>query len=124
MAGPVRPRHGTGAAGDSAGPTQSGPQRDWATQLTGLVATGVAVVRDRSVRPAMIVAAAVMIGLTVLGTVIGMAVLGAVGLARLFNNLAVGHRMWATYCVAGGIFVLLGALVLSVGNRRASRATR
>jgi hypothetical protein len=90
---------------------------DWAARLTSLVATGVALVRDRSVRPAFILATGIVLALSVAGVAVGVLVLIAVGLCRLFDNLVFSGHVWATYFTVGGIFCLAGAFVISLGNK-------
>lgn len=93
------------------------PGQDWAARLTGIIGTGVELVRDKSVRPAFIAAAAIVVALSVSASAVGLVVLVAVGLARLFNDLVFSGRMWATYCLVGGIFALAGAFIIVLGDR-------
>src|SRR5579862_6892823 len=90
---------------------------DWAARLTQLIETGVTLIRDKSVRPALLAATSLVVALAVTGTAVTAAILVAVGLARLFNNLVFGHRMWATFLLDGGIFVLPGVFLLWWGRR-------
>jgi hypothetical protein len=90
---------------------------DLAARLTGYVATAVELIRDKSVRPAFLVASGVVVTLGVLGSAIAALVLVAVGLARLFEALVFSGRMWATDSLVGGIFAVAGLFLIALGNR-------
>jgi predicted membrane channel-forming protein YqfA (hemolysin III family) len=81
------------------------------------VGTFVELIRDHSVRYVLLAAAILVIALGVLGTAVATVILIAVGLSRLFENLVFSGHMWATDTLVGGIFVLLGALSIALGNR-------
>jgi hypothetical protein len=75
---------------------------------------------DRVVRPLLVVARAIIFGLLVAAVAIVIAVLVSVGLVRLLDVYVVGGRVWISYLVIGGLFLVLGAFAWS---QRASGST-
>ncbi len=111
-----------GMATQPAGPpATAASDEDWAARVTGFIATGVELVRDKSVRPAFIAASVIVVALSMSGIAVSLVVLVAVGLTRLFNDLVFSGTVWATYLLVGGIFSLSGAFLIVLGNRIAQR---
>ena len=86
--------------------------RDWPTQITDTAVRLIEQIRDKTTRPAITVARALVFGLVALsiGTVaIFLFVIGAI---RLVNGYLPG-TVWTTYLLFGGIFTLGGAFLFS-----------
>jgi len=85
---------------------------DWATFLTRRLDHAVSLIRDKSLRPAMTAARAIIVGL--LAAVVGIAVLTMVivGLIHLFDTTVFRGHAFATDFLFGGILLLAGAFLL------------
>jgi len=102
----------------SVSPSPNGKGPDWAAQATDIVVNVVQQVRDRTTRPALLVARGVVFGL--LAAILGVAavVLVVVGLVRLVNAYLPGD-VWAAHLLVGGVLTLAG---LVLWTRRRSPA--
>ncbi len=76
-------------------------------------------VHDKAVRPAVVVARALVFGLLIFAGTTMLAVLGSVALLRLFDDYFFSTRQWISYLVLGGLFSLIG---LGAWSRRTARA--
>ena len=94
---------------------------DWVSQLTARLEGFVELLQGYSVRPALGIARALLIG--AVGIIIGLAVLTAllVALTALFNHDVFGGRVWATDFLFGGATMFAGALLFRSGVRRRGR---
>lgn len=108
-------------------PNPSAPSRDpvsgdFAARTADLVQTVVDTVHDKAVRPALLVARAVVFGLIALtmATVAGVASL--IGLVRLLDVYAFGGRVWASDALLGAVCCLAGAVAWS--RRRGPEVAR
>jgi uncharacterized membrane protein len=94
------------------------PPDDWASQLTEKVGQAVEAVRDQTVRPVQKVVRSAIFGVLAFSIVIFILVMLIVGLVRLLNNEVFNQRVWASYFLLGGIFVIGGALISRMGHSR------
>lgn len=99
-----------------------GTDEDLATRATDVIEVVVTTVRDRAVRPALLVARAVVFGLIVLTMLLVVATAGAIGLVRLLDVYAFGGRVWASDAVLGAALCLAGGLAWA--KRRPKAVTR
>jgi hypothetical protein len=84
---------------------------DWAAQLTEKVGQLVELVRDRTVRPVQRAVRLAIFGVLASVVVIFVAIALVIGLLRLLNNEVFAQRVWASYFLIGGIFVVAGTLI-------------
>ena len=91
---------------------------DWAAQLTEKVGQVVALIRDRTVLPVEKFVRAAIFGVMAFLVVIFVLVASAIGLIRLLNNEVFEQRVWASYLLVGGIFVVIGAFISRMRHSR------
>ncbi len=81
---------------------------DWSADVANQIESVVLGVRDKTVRPLTLLSRGLVFGVLV-GIMVQVALAFlAVGIVRLMDIYAFPGRIWATYSVVGGIFVLLG----------------
>jgi hypothetical protein len=86
---------------------------DWTDQVADTIDNAVGTVRDKTVVPAERLVAYVVAGLFVVFLVGALAVLTMVGLFRLVD-VYLPSGSWATWLVFGGVFGIIGLLLLSL----------
>ena len=86
---------------------------DWTDQVADTIDNAVGTVRDKTVVPAERVVAYLVAGLFALFLVGALAVLAVVGLFRLVD-VYLPSGSWATWLVFGGVFGVIGVLLLSL----------
>jgi hypothetical protein len=91
---------------------------DWAAQLTEKVGQVVALIRDRTVLPVEKFVRAAIFGVMAFLVVIFVLVASVIGLIRLLNNEVFDQRVWASYLLVGGIFVVIGAFISRMRHSR------
>jgi|SRR5579862_74737 len=95
-----------------------------AAELPGRAADAVQLlvdtIHDKAVRPAVLGARAVVFGLLIAAMAALLAVMGAVGVVRLLDVYAFGHRVWLSYIVVGGLLTFAGFGVWTRRNPRPS----
>jgi hypothetical protein len=91
---------------------------DWPSQLANRLESTVGVVRDRAVRPATLVVRAVVLGVFAALLAALVVVLLTVTLVRVLDSYVFPGRMWATYTLIGGIFVISGGFLWSIRRSR------
>ncbi|MGA2529420.1 MAG: phage holin family protein [Acidimicrobiales bacterium] len=95
------------------------PHRDdWATQLTEKVGQVVELIRDRTVRPVQKFVRAAIFGVLAFFVVVFVLVAFVIGAIRLLNNEVFNQRVWASYLLIGGIFVVCGAFISRMRHSR------
>ena len=94
------------------------PREDWAAQLTEKVGPVVELIRDRTVRPVQSFVRAAIFGVLAFFVVIFVLVALVIGLIRLLNNEVFDQRVWASYLLVGGIFVVVGAFISRMRHSR------
>ena len=105
------------------GPTGSGPRggglgslgANWPAQVADGVESAVGLVRDKAVRPATVVARALVYGPLVAIVGLMTIVLSAAAAVRGLNEIP-GFRDWISLCAIGGLFTLVGLFLLSRGR--------
>ena len=91
---------------------------DWAAQLTEKVGQVVDVVRDQTVGRVQKVVSAVIFGALAFSIVALIAIMLVVGVVRLLDNEVFNQRVWASYFLIGGIFVVAGTLISTKRHSR------
>jgi len=99
----------------TAGPSSEG---DWAAQLSSKVGQLVEVIRDRTVLPVQRAVRGAIFGVLAFSIVVFVFVALVVGLIRLLNDEVFDGRVWASYLLIGGIFVIAGTLISSMSQSR------
>ena len=94
---------------------------DWPAQIADTAARLVEQVRDKTTRPAITAARAVVFGLLALSIGTVAAFLFLIGTIRLINGYLPG-KVWTTYLLLGGIFTVAGALLFSQRKPRTGHA--
>ena len=98
--------------------SQEAPRDDWAAQLTEKVGQVVELIRDHTVRPVQTFVRAAIFGVLALFVVVFVLVLLVIGVIRLLNNEVFDQRVWASYLLIGGIFVVIGTLISRMRHSR------
>ncbi len=92
----------------------------WPVQAADTIESIVTGVADKTVRPLTLAARGLVFGV-IAGVMAQLAlVFVAIGLIRLLDVYAFRTRVWASYAVVGGIFVLLGSFLWSRRTRRSA----
>lgn len=88
---------------------------NWPAQVADGVEAAVGLVRDKAVRPATVLARALVYG--PLAAIVGLValVLTAVAAVRGLNEIP-GFQDWISLCAIGGLFTLAGLFLLSRGR--------
>lgn len=92
------------------------PQPDWASRVTAVVESVVELIRDKSLRPALVAVKLILIGLVATAIAMMLLVLGIVGVVRLLTH-AFGGRVWAADLVVGGALALAGGGLFQLSKR-------
>jgi hypothetical protein len=82
---------------------------DWPDRLADLIDDVVGLVRDRAVRPLMLLARIVVFAAVLFALGATATALIAIGLVRLLNAEAFDGRVWAAEALVGAVLVALGA---------------
>ena len=86
---------------------------DWPTKATDAVDTLVALLRDKTVRPATLAARAIIFGIIIFAAAVTVVTLLSITLIRL---LTIYGRVWASDLLVGVLFVVVGLLAWSQRN--------
>lgn len=100
----------------------TGAVADLPAKAAAQVEAVVEVLRDKSVRPVYTVVQAVIFGLIGLFMLIVIVVLVSVGILRLLDTYVFPGRVWASYTVLAGIFVIAGLFLLSLRKKALNRS--
>jgi len=98
--------------------SQEAPRDDWAAQLTEKLGQVVELIRDHTVRPVQTFVGAAIFGTLAIFVVVFVVVALAIGLVRLLDNEVFDQRVWASYLLIGGIFVLTGTFISRMRHSR------
>ena len=82
--------------------------RDWAGEVLTRVDRVVDGVQDKAILPLVTVARAIVFGIIIAVMGLASAVLLALGIARVLNNYVAHHRVWISYSIVGGLFLVIG----------------
>lgn len=94
---------------------------DLPRRATDAVQLVVDTIHDKAVRPAALIARAIVFGLIVTTLALVLLVLGSLAVLRLFDVYVFTHRVWLSYVVLGGALTLAG---LAAWSRRSVRGAR
>jgi hypothetical protein len=91
--------------------TAAAPGEDLAAQVTDTIDRYIGLVRDRTTRPALIASRALVFGLML--AILGISAIVLVSIAWTTLITALVKKVWITHFITGGIFVLLGAFLMT-----------
>jgi hypothetical protein len=94
---------------------------DWPAQIADTAVRFIEQVRDKTTRPAITAARAVVFGLVALSIGAVAAFLFLIGTIRLVNGYLPGD-VWTTYLLLGGLFTVGGAILFSQRKPRTGPA--
>lgn len=104
---------------DRIDPAGAGDTNDeWAARAADSVDMLVDLVHDKAIRPVTLVARGLVFGLLIAAFGFVVAILLSVGLVRLLDVYAFGHRVWASDALLGFVFCTLGVAAWSMRTRR------
>jgi hypothetical protein len=104
-------------AGDAGGaPSPLGSTAEWPAKAVDAIDLVVATVHDRAIRPALVAARAVVFGLIIAVVALMLLILLSIALVRLLDVYVFGGRVWASYLLLGGLFVIAGFVAWSRRN--------
>ena len=103
--------------------TNANNGQDWPAQIADTAARLVEQVRDKTTRPAITAARAVVFGLVALSIGVVAVFLLLIGTIRMVNGYLPG-KVWTTYLLLGGIFTVAGALLFRSANPARGTRTR
>jgi hypothetical protein len=89
-------------------PTAKSTFDEWPSKAADLVDLVVDTIRDRVIRPIILVGRSIVFGLLIAAIVVVIAVVIAVALLRLLDVYLFGGHVWASYTVLGIIFTAAG----------------
>jgi hypothetical protein len=89
----------------------NGDGRDWATTAADTIDRYVGLVRDRTTRPALLASRALVFGLILV--ILGITALVLLWITWITLITALVGEVWITFFITGGIFVLIGAFLMS-----------
>lgn len=94
---------------------------DFPRRATDAVQLVVDTIHDKAVRPAVLIARAIVFGLVVTTLASVMMIVASLAVLRLFDVYVFTHRVWLSYVVLGGALTLAG---LAAWSRRTVRSAR
>ena len=95
---------------------------EWPALAADLIVDNVAKVRDRTTKPAILAARALVFGLVAAIIASIALVLVLIGLVRLLDNYLPGGEVWQAYAVLFVVFTLPGAFLLRKAALTTARA--
>lgn len=110
MATPTNPSEGSRESGII--PTE------WSAQAADAVVDAVALVRDKTTRPAQIAARGIVYGIVIAVLGVTALVLTVILLLRMYDNWVPGP-LWIAYAALAGVFMIGGLLCFARANRPA-----
>jgi hypothetical protein len=97
---------------------------DWPTKATDAVDTLVTLLRDKTVRPATLVARAIIFGIIIFAAAVTVVTLLSITLIRLLTVYVFNGRVWAADLLVGVLFVVVGIVAWSQRNTAPVEAPR
>jgi hypothetical protein len=93
---------------------------DWPAKAVDLVDLTVDTIRDKVIRPIILVGRSIVFGLLIAALLLVVSVAIGVAILRLLDNYVFPNDVWASYLVLGAIVTIVG---LFVWTKRAPRHT-
>jgi len=81
---------------------------EWPEKAVDLVDLVVDTIRDKIVRPIILVGRTIVFGLLIAALITVVAVVLSVALLRLLDVYLFAHHVWASYAVLGALFTIVG----------------
>ena len=81
---------------------------EWPTKAVDLIDLVIDTVRDKVIRPVILIGRSIVFGLLIAALVIVLAVVVSVAVLRLLDVYAFAHHVWASYTVLGVVFTIVG----------------
>jgi len=81
---------------------------EWPSKAADLVDLVVDTIRDRVIRPVILVGRTIVFGLLIAALVVVVAVVIAVAVLRLLDVYAFANHVWASYAVLSAVFAIVG----------------
>ncbi len=92
---------------------QTGSFDEWPSKAADLVDLVVDTIRDRIIRPVILVGRTIVFGLLIAALVVVVAVVVAVAVLRLLDVYAFANHVWASYAVLSVAFTIVGLVAWS-----------
>lgn len=114
----------TSGAPDTGGPRPDtgGPRPEitsaWPAKAADAVELVVDTIHDKAIRPVVLAGRALVFGLLILALGVLLAAVLSVGLVRLLDVYAFGHRVWASDALLGFVFTVAGLAAWSLRTKR------
>jgi hypothetical protein len=89
-------------------PQKKSAMDEWPTKAVDLIDLLIDTIRDKVIRPVILVGRSIVFGLLIAALVIVLAVVVAVAILRLLDVYAFAHHVWASYTVLGVLFTVVG----------------
>src|SRR5436190_21886834 len=93
------------------------PQPDWAARTADSIERVVTTVRDRTTRPLLLAGRAIVFGL--LAAMLGVTAVVLLSIAVVRVVVILTDRAWLAYLILGGLFVIVGLVLLRLRNSAA-----
>ena len=81
---------------------------DWPVKDVDLIDLVIDTIRDKVIRPIILVGRTIVFGLLIAAVLCAVGVVVAVALLRLLDVYAFPNHVWASYAVLGALFTLVG----------------
>jgi hypothetical protein len=95
------------------------PQGDWITHLVDSIERYVTLARERTTRPLILLARALVFGLMTAILAMTAAVLAAIMVVRIIENYLPGG-VWKSHFITGALFTGAGLFLMSKRNQKAA----
>lgn len=93
-------------------------QADFATRTVDTIDSVVSTIREKTVDPLVKLTRIVVYGILALIALLVVAIFGSIALVRILDVYAFGNRVWISYLILGGIFMVAGLLLWSKRTKR------
>lgn len=95
---------------------------EWPKKAADTVEMVVDTIHDKAIRPAVLVARALVFGLLVAALTGLLVVMMSIAVVRILDVYVFGRQVWASYCIVGGLLTLggLGAWSMRTAGPRSS----
>ena len=89
-------------------PPKTTAMDEWPGKAVDLIDLVIDTIRDKVIRPVILVGRSIVFGLLIAALVIVLAVAVSVAVLRLLDVYAFAHHVWASYTVLGVVFTIVG----------------